>query len=97
MTVIAEQALVIEFYSPSCPACKLIDPFFKGLSKDFKDEVKFYKVDTTKFSRAAMLFPIRGVPSVVFVKPGESLENLTITRGFRPKTLLKGHVEKLLE
>ncbi|MBN2652465.1 MAG: thioredoxin family protein [Spirochaetales bacterium] len=95
--VLAQKPSVVIFYSPSCPACKMIDPFLKDLSNDFKDEVAFYRVNVAQNRFAASLFDLKGVPSVVFAKPGKTLDELTITTGFRTKMLLKGHVKDMLD
>lgn len=58
---------VIDFYADWCGPCKMIAPVIEQLSEEYKDRVRFYKVDTEAEQELAMAFGIRSIPSLLFI------------------------------
>jgi thioredoxin 1 len=58
---------VIDFYADWCGPCKMIAPVIEQLSEEYKDRVRFYKVDTEAEQELAMAFGIQSIPSLLFI------------------------------
>ena len=61
---------IIKFYTPQCISCKVYDPIFNKVSKNFS-EINFKSLDATKNRELARQFGVRGVPATIFIKDGE--------------------------
>lgn len=58
---------IIDFYADWCGPCKTVAPVLEGLSKEYKDKINIYKVDTDKEQELASVFGIRSIPSFLFI------------------------------
>lgn len=57
---------IIDFYANWCGPCKIIAPILEELSKEYKDKLDIYKIDTEDQNELASMFSIRSIPSVLF-------------------------------
>ncbi|HSV88923.1 MAG TPA: thioredoxin [Bacteroidales bacterium] len=58
---------IIDFYADWCGPCKTLAPVLEELSKEYKNLIDIYKVDTEKEQELASMFGIRSIPSLLFV------------------------------
>jgi thioredoxin 1 len=58
---------LIDFYADWCAPCKMVAPVLEDLSKDYKDKVDIYKVNTEEEQELASMFGIQSIPSLLFV------------------------------
>jgi thioredoxin 1 len=58
---------LIDFYADWCGPCKMVTPILEDLSKEFKDKVDIYKVNTEEESEISSMFGIQSIPSLLFV------------------------------
>lgn len=88
------RAIVIDFYATWCAPCQKIAPNLLELSKTYKGQVDFYKVDTEKEERLALAFNVRSVPTLMFI-PKEGEPYLSV--GYISKGEIKQIVKKLVK
>jgi thioredoxin len=88
------RAIVIDFYATWCAPCQKIAPNLLELSKTYKGQVDFYKVDTEKEERLAMAFNISSVPTLMFI-PKEGEPYLSV--GYISKGEIKQIVKELVK
>ncbi len=62
-----ELPAIVDFYADWCGPCKMVAPVLEGLSKEYKDRINIYKVDTDKEQELASVFGIRSIPSILFI------------------------------
>lgn len=86
--------IVIDFYATWCAPCKKIAPNLLELSKTYKGQVDFYKVDTEEEERLALAFNVKSVPTLMFIpKEGEPYLSL----GYISKGEIKQIIKELVK
>ncbi len=70
----AEGYVLVDFWSEGCEPCKALMPHIEELEKQYGDQIKFCKLDTTKARRLAIKQKILGLPVVAMYKDGEKVE-----------------------
>ena len=76
------ELVVIDFWAPWCGPCKMLTPIFEELNNEYGDKVVFGKVNVDENPSIANKFRIASIPTLIFMKDGQIVENLV---GFRPK------------
>jgi thioredoxin len=62
-----DKPCIIDFYADWCAPCRMVAPILEELSKEYKDKLYIYKVNTDEEQELAMVFGIRSIPSLLFV------------------------------
>lgn len=72
-----EKLAVIMFTSPSCAACRSVEPKINQLATDFGNRVMFIKVDVNRSDNLAHRYHIHLLPTFMFMRYGKSLEKFS--------------------
>ncbi len=88
-----ELPAIIDFYADWCGPCKMVAPILEELSKEYKDQINIYKIDTEEQQELASMFAIRSIPSVLFI-PKNSEPQMSV--GALPKSKFKEIIDELL-
>ena len=68
MRAIAEEsAVMVEFYTESCPFCKSLERIFQGFAADRAEQAVFGKVNLGQEPSLAKRYGIRSVPTVILL------------------------------
>ncbi len=66
---------IIDFWSPTCGPCKLMEPHFEAVAEELADEpIRFIKINTATQATLAQPFNIHSVPTLLLVNNGEILD-----------------------
>jgi len=90
----ASLPVLVDFYSPTCGPCKAIAPLIATLSKEYLGRVIVTKLDTSTNPGTAMHYQIRGVPSLLFFKNGQVVDQVV---GAPPEVQLRQKLDSLSE
>ena len=72
----ADLPLVLDFYSPSCGPCRTLAPVIDRLARQFFGRAIIAKIDTSTNHRTAGHYGIRGVPTLIFFKNGQVVDQV---------------------
>ncbi len=88
-----DKPCVVDFFATWCGPCKMISPILEKLAKEYDGKVDFYKVDTDKEPKLAMVLKIQYLPTVLFAKDGEQPEK---SIGGKDEEYFRSQINKLL-
>ena len=88
--------VIVDFWHEQCPWCIRLNPIYSEVSEEYKDKVKFAKLNVLSSSenqQVAVKYGIMGTPTLVFFCDGRPVETVT---GFQPKERLKQLVDDVI-
>jgi thioredoxin 2 len=85
--------VLVDFYSPTCGPCRTIAPVLEALAQDYAGRLLVFKLDTSTQQMSAARFQIRGVPTLLFFKGGQQVDQLV---GAVPRSEIEQRIGNLL-
>ena len=82
--------VIVDFYSDSCIACKMLAPVLGGIGDDYEDRIAVYKVNTNFEQELAAQYGIMSIPTLILFKNGEAVDRKV---GVQTADALKAWVE----
>jgi len=86
--------VVVMFHSPTCPNCRVIEPYFEEYAKEFKGKAVFARLNVTNNHYTAERYGVMGTPTFKFFCQGRPVQELV---GAAYPPLLKRTIEETLE
>ncbi len=85
---------LLDFYATWCGPCKTIAPIVEELAGEYAGQgVKVCKVDIDVAPNLAAQFGIQGVPTLMFFKGGEKVDQMV---GAQNRPTIEGKIKELL-
>lgn len=78
--------VLVDFYSDFCPPCKMLEPIFAELEKEFKGKIKFARVNVDENRELAARYNVMSIPTLILFKKGKEEKRIV---GLRSKEELK--------
>jgi len=75
----SKDLIVVEFWHPQCPYCKMLEPVYVELSKEFVGKLKFVKFDVMKSLESQELdakYGIMGTSTLKFFCQGKPVQDI---------------------
>lgn len=85
--------VMVDFYSPTCGHCRSLAPVVESLAREYAGRVNVAKLDTSRHQATAAQYGIRGVPTLIFFRGGEVVDQVV---GAVPKEQIAGKLNTLL-
>ena len=68
-----ETPTLVDFYATWCGPCQTMHPILDELKNHFGEKIKVLKIDVDKNQHVASQFKIRGVPTFMLFKSGQTI------------------------
>jgi thioredoxin 1 len=91
---IKEGVSVVDFWAPWCGPCRMIAPIIDELAQDYEGRAKICKVNTDEEPEIAMQFGIRSIPTILFFKDGQIVDQMIGAAG---KDVFTQKIDSLLD
>ncbi len=85
--------VLLDFFSPTCGPCKMIAPVVEALAQEYAGRLLVFKLDTSTQQMTAARFQIRGVPTLLFIKNGQVVDQVV---GAVPRSEIEQRIEKMV-
>ncbi len=85
--------VLVDFYSPTCGPCHALAPVIEQLATAYAGRAVICKLDTSRQQMTAGRFQIRGVPTLIFFKGGQPVDQVV---GAVPRQELEQRLNQLL-
>ena len=88
-----EGVSLVDLWAPWCGPCRMIAPVIDELAGDFEGKANICKVNTDEEQDLAVKYGIRSIPTIIFMKNGEVVDQLI---GATSKQALTDKINSLL-
>ncbi len=85
---------LVDFYADWCGPCKIMEPIFADIKKDYEGKVTFKKVDVEADPAAAAKFGVMGIPTFIIMKDDKEVSRKV---GAMPKENLVSWIDSNLK
>jgi len=88
-----QQMVLVNFSTESSAACKIQDPEFEAVSKEYQDRAVFARIDADKNKEAISQWKVDGIPTIIFFKSGREINRI---KGIIMRDRLRRQIEGAL-
>lgn len=87
----SDKLAVVDFWAVWCGPCKAIGPIIEDLSKEYAGKVVIGKVDVDTNMEVSMMYNVRNIPTVLFIKNGKVVDKQV---GAAPKSAYENKIKQ---
>jgi thioredoxin len=91
-----DKPVLLDISASWCSACKALEPVFEDLSKQYKGQIQFAKLDFDSEKELAHEFHVQSLPTLLFFEAGKSTPAMKSV-GFMDKKELEGKINQFLK
>jgi thioredoxin len=89
----SDQLVLVNFSAENSGACKIQDPEFEAISKEYQGRVMFARINTDKNGETTGQWKIDGIPTIIFFKGGREINRI---KGIMMRDRLRRQIEGAL-
>lgn len=87
-----EGLVVVDFWAPWCPPCRLLKPIVEELANLYQGKIKIGKLNIDENRELAQEYEVMSIPTLIFFKEGKVVARLL---GAQPKEIIKEKIDSL--
>lgn len=85
--------VMVDFFSPTCGPCRSLAPVIETVARTYAGRINVAKLDTSRYHLTAGRYGIRGVPTLIFFKNGQAVDQVV---GAAPRSEIERKLNSLL-
>jgi len=85
--------VVVDFWAPWCPPCKVIAPILEELTNEYEGKIKFCKLNADRNESITLKYGIKSIPTLIVFVAGKEVDRIV---GVLPKDKLTKWLDKIL-
>ena len=86
--------VIVDFWAEWCGPCKMLTPIIEDLAGEYAGKIVIGKMDVDNNPQTAAKYGINSIPSLMFFKNGQIVEQQT---GLLPKAPLKAKIDRIFQ
>lgn len=89
----SKELVLVEFWHPQCPYCRVLDPIYAELARDYAGKLRFAKfnvMESPENQELAVKYGIMGTPTLKFFCQGRPVQDIV---GVLEKEFLRQGIE----
>ncbi len=87
------ELVMVDFWAVWCGPCQTVAPIVEELATEYAGKLRVRKLNTDENPEIAGRYQIMSIPTILFLKDGQTVERLV---GARPKRQFKELIDSLL-
>lgn len=85
--------VLVDFWAPWCPPCRLLKPVIEKLADDYQGKVKIAKLNIDESPQIAQNYQVMSIPTLIFFKKRKIVKRLL---GAQPEKVISEKLNQLL-
>lgn len=90
----AETPVLVDYYSPSCPPCRMQAPILKDLAEEYAGSIEIVKVNVETSEELRAAYNVRAWPTLILFSGGQEVQRMV---GLQDKGDLRAVFQRVLE
>lgn len=88
-----DMPVLVDFFAEWCGPCKMVGPVVDELAEEYKDKMKFGKLNVDEASETSGKYDVMSIPTLIIFKNGEIVKQML---GAHSKDSFKKEIDSVL-
>ena len=85
--------VLVDFWAPWCGPCRIVGPVLDKISDEYRNKLKFTKLNVDDNQEISGKFDVRGIPCMIVFSKGKELDRVI---GAYPEAMLRQKIDLIL-
>ncbi len=89
----SDNLVFVDFYADWCGPCRMIAPAIDSLAEEFRERVRFARLDVDESPDIAQRYDVKSIPTLIIFKGGKPIRRMV---GASPIGHYRGELQKVV-